>query len=66
MNQSFNSELAAITLSSIGEAVIITDTSTVITYINEAAERLLNLIADDVKGQYFDDKIRFFKARSSE
>lgn len=66
MNQSFNSELAAITLSSIGEAVIITDTSTVITYINEAAERLLNLIADDVKGQYFDDKIRFFKAGSSE
>lgn len=66
MYQGFDLELAAITLSSIGEAVIITDKSCKIIYSNRAAEKMLDFNSDEILGQPFDDHIRFYKAGTNE
>lgn len=59
-------ELAAVTLSCIGEAVIITDKSCKIIYSNKAAENMLEFNSDEVLGQAFDDVIHFYKAGTNE
>lgn len=52
--RSRNNEQASATLESIGDSVITTDASGVITYLNPVAERLTGWTAEDARGQSLD------------
>lgn len=57
-----NLELAAATLSSIGEGVISTDLSGNIIYVNHVAEEILDIKEKELLGQLFNDSVKFYKA----
>ncbi|GAC1669419.1 MAG: hypothetical protein NVS9B2_14010 [Steroidobacteraceae bacterium] len=58
-------ERLKITLASINDAVITADSSTRITYINPAAERMLGLKMDAVEGRRVDEVIHLMDPRTS-
>jgi diguanylate cyclase (GGDEF)-like protein/PAS domain S-box-containing protein len=58
-------ERLRITLQSIADAVITTDAQTHITYINAAAESLLGLVMNAVKGRRVDEVIHLFDPETS-
>lgn len=59
--QGIDFELAAVALSEIGEALIITDKECRIIYSNKAAEKMLMTGSAQLFGQAFDDVVHFYK-----
>lgn len=59
-------ELAEVTLHSIGDGVLITDTEGVITDINAAAAEIIARTREDVRGQHVDQVLRFLHRHTRE
>ncbi|NLK27335.1 MAG: PAS domain S-box protein [Clostridiales bacterium] len=61
-----NLELAAATLSSIGDGIISTDSNGIIIFMNQVAEEITGIKSKELIGKAFDDTILFYHADTHE